>query len=179
MKRGLWLAAVGLACIYACSAPSPAHPGKDGGTGQDGGSVDGGTQDGGGGPGDGGGAFDAGFCPNGTTPLCPIDSIANEGQPCAQSGAGCVTSACCSERCSASCYEFSCVNGTWQSHEQAAGHDPVCDGGVADGGLGAGEVCTSSEECRSGLLCCYPCGIPDCENRCTEVGDAGRCPRVL
>src|SRR5690349_5873003 len=47
-----------------------------------------------------------------------------------------------------------------------------CDGGCAE----IGEVCGVSEgdldagalPCRSGLVCCYPCGIPDCNDTCTE-----------
>ncbi|MBP6628224.1 MAG: hypothetical protein KA297_02265 [Kofleriaceae bacterium] len=47
-----------------------------------------------------------------------------------------------------------------------------CDGGCAD----VGGACGSSEvdldagalPCRAGLVCCYPCGIPDCVDRCVE-----------
>lgn len=46
-----------------------------------------------------------------------------------------------------------------------------CDGGCA----GAGEVCGTSTSdldagalpCSTGLVCCYPCGIPDCNDQCT------------
>lgn len=46
-----------------------------------------------------------------------------------------------------------------------------CDGGCA----GVGEACGSSDvdldagarTCGAGLACCYPCGIPDCVDRCT------------
>ena len=34
-------------------------------------------------------------------------------------------------------------------------------------GLGEGAVCTEDSQCAGGLLCCYPCGIPGCENQCT------------
>lgn len=34
-------------------------------------------------------------------------------------------------------------------------------------GFSAGSVCTEHAQCASGLLCCYPCGIPGCENQCT------------
>lgn len=48
---------------------------------------------------------------------------------------------------------------------------PDCDGGCA----AEGEVCGASEAdldagarpCGAGLVCCYPCGIPDCLDRCT------------
>lgn len=37
------------------------------------------------------------------------------------------------------------------------------------GGLGEGEVCQDQPDaCAPGLLCCYPCGIPDCENKCIK-----------
>jgi hypothetical protein len=46
-----------------------------------------------------------------------------------------------------------------------------CDGGCA----AENEACGSSEVdldagarmCGPGLVCCYPCGIPDCVDRCT------------
>ncbi len=46
-----------------------------------------------------------------------------------------------------------------------------CDGGCA----GMGEACGTSDVdldagarmCGPGLVCCYPCGIPDCVDRCT------------
>jgi hypothetical protein len=61
-----------------------------------------------------------------------------------------------------------------------------CDGGCAK----AGEVCGSSpvdldagaRPCEPGLVCCYPCGIPDCADRCTQPCtpgpgcQAGGCP---
>ncbi|HYG63855.1 MAG TPA: hypothetical protein VEL74_14855 [Thermoanaerobaculia bacterium] len=35
--------------------------------------------------------------------------------------------------------------------------------------------CNSHSECPAGKLCCYPCGIDGCQNRClTPV--KGRCP---
>ena len=34
-------------------------------------------------------------------------------------------------------------------------------------GLKEGSVCTENTQCVSGLLCCNPCGIPGCENKCT------------
>ena len=41
--------------------------------------------------------------------------------------------------------------------------------------LSEGSVCTENEQCASGLLCCYPCGIPGCENQCTVPADES-CP---
>jgi len=34
-------------------------------------------------------------------------------------------------------------------------------------GLSEGSICTGTEQCATGLLCCYPCGIEGCENQCT------------
>ncbi len=37
------------------------------------------------------------------------------------------------------------------------------------GGLGEGEICQDNPDgCAPGLLCCYPCGIPDCMNKCIK-----------
>jgi len=54
--------------------------------------------------------------------------------------------------------------------------------GLPGEGLPAGAVCESDAECAEGLLCCYPCGIAGCPNRCTvpcaadEPWCAGGCP---
>ncbi len=45
-------------------------------------------------------------------------------------------------------------------------------GGVGEGGLCGGEA----GDCAAGLLCCYPCGIPGCANRCMPPDRNGRCP---
>ena len=37
------------------------------------------------------------------------------------------------------------------------------------GGLGEGEICQDQPDaCAPGLLCCYPCGVPDCLNKCIK-----------
>ena len=37
------------------------------------------------------------------------------------------------------------------------------------GGLGEDEVCQDDPDgCAPGLLCCYPCGVPDCLNKCIK-----------
>jgi len=46
------------------------------------------------------------------------------------------------------------------------------DAGAGDAGEGA--LCERNEDCQAGLLCYYPCGIPDCMNRCLRA--TGRCP---
>lgn len=56
------------------------------------------------------------------------------------------------------------------------GAPTLTDAGARDGG-GAGTLCTSNTECGGGLLCCYPCGIPGCMNRCMAPDPmTGRCP---
>jgi hypothetical protein len=41
--------------------------------------------------------------------------------------------------------------------------------GDSGGGIGEGESCQDDPDgCKPGLLCCYPCGIPDCENKCIQ-----------
>jgi hypothetical protein len=54
--------------------------------------------------------------------------------------------------------------------------DAAVDAACGPGGCAAeGEVCGSSpadldagaRPCGVGLVCCYPCGIPDCLDRCT------------
>lgn len=43
------------------------------------------------------------------------------------------------------------------------------DSGVSMGG------CTSDSDCANGERCCYPCGIPGCQNECMPTMGAG-CP---
>ncbi len=53
------------------------------------------------------------------------------------------------------------------------------DAGNDAGGLPAGSECTADAMCGSGLLCCYPCGIPGCRNRCMPpMPGTGRCPLI-
>jgi hypothetical protein len=61
-----------------------------------------------------------------------------------------------------------------------AGTDAGADAGADGGGLAAGQLCGSDGECATGLLCCYPCGIPGCMNRCGSPDPrTGRCPLLL
>jgi len=54
--------------------------------------------------------------------------------------------------------------------------------GLPGEGLPEGAVCESDAQCAEGLLCCYPCGIQGCQNRCTAPCDetepwcGGGCP---
>lgn len=49
------------------------------------------------------------------------------------------------------------------------------DASTDGGGLPLGAECGSGATCAEGLLCCYPCGIPGCVNRCS-MPMGGRCP---
>jgi hypothetical protein len=57
-----------------------------------------------------------------------------------------------------------------------------CDSSSGSGGTcgsdagGPGTLCQSDSQCGSGLKCCYPCGIPDCENQCMAPMPNGQCP---
>lgn len=59
----------------------------------------------------------------------------------------------------------------------SASDSSTSDGASDAGGLAVGQECASDGECARGLLCCYPCGIPGCHNRC-GAPDPGttRCP---
>jgi hypothetical protein len=39
-------------------------------------------------------------------------------------------------------------------------------------------VCTSNADCPAGQLCCYPCGIPDCNWVCMTPWRGNRCPPI-
>jgi hypothetical protein len=55
---------------------------------------------------------------------------------------------------------------------------PSDAGRDASNGLPRDSLCGDGiGDCAPGLLCCYPCGIPGCMNRCTEPMN-GRCPLV-
>jgi hypothetical protein len=44
------------------------------------------------------------------------------------------------------------------------------------GDAGAGTTCQSDNECQPGLKCCYPCGIPGCQDQCMAPDANGQCP---
>ncbi len=42
--------------------------------------------------------------------------------------------------------------------------------------LPAGQTCDATAQCAPGLLCCYPCGIEGCQNKCMAPAAGGSCP---
>jgi len=102
--------------------------------------------------------------------VCPVSPSAAAGTPCSTEGMTC--SEGCTDRCSF-CNLIRCQSGAWQRLEVFP--DPSC----GDGGLEAGATCTSDQDCASGLKCCYPCGIPDCQNVCMMPDERGSCPLFL
>lgn len=100
----------------------------------------------------------------------------------------------CPMACAMSCPELAttvcrceggaCVRGGGASDGGGAGDGGSAgdSGGASDGGGagdagGVGATCSSSDMCGPGLLCCYPCGIPGCMNRCMPPDPStGRCP---
>jgi hypothetical protein len=38
------------------------------------------------------------------------------------------------------------------------------------------QPCSNDSECSPGLKCCYPCGIPGCQNACIAPTPNGQCP---
>jgi hypothetical protein len=47
---------------------------------------------------------------------------------------------------------------------------------MSSGDAGVGLPCPNGTECAKGLLCCYPCGIPGCDNQCMPPDPSGGCP---
>lgn len=39
-------------------------------------------------------------------------------------------------------------------------------------------TCTSDADCPTGQLCCYPCGIPDCNFVCMTPWRKNQCPPI-
>lgn len=79
--------------------------------------------------------------------------------------------------CDASCPGVCGCDGKFYCNEcmaQSAGTDgSQSTSCMGDGGVGT--TCGSDGECAPGLKCCYPCGIPGCQNQCTQPGSDGQC----
>jgi len=98
------------------------------------------------------------------------------------------------------CLEKPSVGQCWDNNDCAPGQTcegatfcpcgTVCGqiqapGNCTGGGGGPGDLCgPSGGDCAPGLVCCYPCGIPDCDWKCQEPCDPGEvwcsegCPMV-
>jgi hypothetical protein len=57
------------------------------------------------------------------------------------------------------------------------GVDVAAEGNCPGGGGTEGSVCGTDADCSGSLRCCYPCGVPDCQNVCTDTG-SGPCQPV-
>lgn len=58
----------------------------------------------------------------------------------------------------------------------AAGTSVTTEDICNKGGKGEGVACGGDSECQGGLKCCYPCGVPGCQDQCTAVDGNGECP---
>ena len=67
------------------------------------------------------------------------------------------------------------------SADRGAPDGAAAEGGLLDAQVGLrqnGETCGQSAggaACATGLLCCYPCGIPGCDFRCEPRPAGGMC----
>jgi hypothetical protein len=59
---------------------------------------------------------------------------------------------------------------------QAAGVDVSDDKSCLGSDGGVGKACAGDAECPGGLKCCYPCGMPGCQNECMPPMPDGSCP---
>lgn len=85
---------------------------------------------------------------------------------------GCGPPTVCGDACDAPCGCCPCGDG----EEVTIGGEPyVCAGGcyAPRGGGGEGDACDGAADCGAGLSCCYPCGIPGCENVCEPTCEPG------
>jgi hypothetical protein len=99
--------------------------------------------------------------------------------PTSACGAGDVQGSCLPRptNCTADCPGVCGCDGQFYCNECTAnsfGVDVSGDTSCLDGGAGNG--CTSDSQCQPGLKCCYPCGIPDCQNQCIQPLSNGQCP---
>jgi hypothetical protein len=171
-----WLAAAAL--LVGCTSA---------GARLDGGAADGGALRDGGSLPDGGALVDGGMLPDGGADAGASRCGTRGAGPCASDewcdfpdsacGAADVGGTCqkrptaCTQDCPGVCGcdgRFYC-NGC-EAH--AAGVDESGESGCQ------GAPCAGDGQCSGGLKCCYPCGIPGCQNRCTTPADGGECPLV-
>jgi hypothetical protein len=103
-----------------------------------------------------------------------LDAGMDAGIDC--STVGCGAPALCHQGCLEPCGCCTCEEGAEMT--SVGGVDYMCVGGCWEerGNRREGDLCEAHVECALGFSCCYPCGIPDCENQCMptcEDGDPG------
>jgi len=83
------------------------------------------------------------------------------------------------EGCTADCPGVCGCDGKFYCNVCSAnglGIDTSNDTSCSPGDAGSGSSCGSDFECQAGLKCCYPCGIPGCQNQCMKADSSGQCP---
>jgi hypothetical protein len=107
------------------------------------------------------GGFTGAMCPMGQYCDTPNCGVADETGVCLTPPATCdkVLAPVCG--CDGKTYSNDCIR---QMAGVSLQHAGTCDG-----------TCTVDTDCAPGMLCCYPCGIPDCMNMCTTPVN-GKCP---
>jgi hypothetical protein len=109
---------------------------------------------------------------------CDADEFCDYGGGCAMDDA----SGVCKKRpqgCTADCPGACGCDGKFYCNGCAAhatGMDTDPTATCNPGDAGAGTACQSDNECQPGLKCCYPCGIPGCQNSCMAPDPSGQCP---
>jgi hypothetical protein len=81
--------------------------------------------------------------------------------------------------CDADCPGVCGCDGNFYCNEcvaNAQGIDTSGDTSCFSKDAGVGTGCQNDGDCNSGLLCCYPCGIPGCQNQCMQPDPNGGCP---
>ena len=127
----------------------------------------------GGGPGAGGASGSGGVsgeCKSSAE--CAVPAIC---KVCSGGGYSCATGDCVNGKCE-TVYP-PCSGGSGGA--TGAGGSGMTGGTTSSGGAsgaGGSSACTSDGECASGLKCCYPCGIPGCQNTCLKPLTPGQCP---
>lgn len=94
------------------------------------------------------------------------DAGVDSGVDCALVGCG-APSIC--GQCDAPCGCCACGEG---STTTIGGTEYTCSGGCyVETAGGEGSTCGSSGDCGEGLSCCYPCGVPGCDDLCQPTCD--------
>lgn len=90
-----------------------------------------------------------------------VDGGADAGLDCSR--IGCARAPLCGEECTEPCGCCPCDEA--ETFDER-GVRYTCVNGCFVEGLMLGEPCADDSDCGGGLSCCYPCGVPDCQNIC-------------